>query len=166
MKVQKCMCPVHKNGTLIIFCIRPNQAVLDIIRLALLTPLRRLILPIIFLLVTFLFCLVDGLWIVLRWRVDRVEDLEPLCQRPCPDSPVEQGKTYQWRRSSVHELMLRASRYHHQISSFDFLVLPRDRSFTNSRCEGQGLIDCVYLITDIPTHRHSHEHDLLVQSRV
>lgn len=53
---------------------------------------------------------------------------------------------YQWSRASIDELMLGASRYHHEVSSFDILVLASYCGFANTRGEGQSLVDSVNLI--------------------
>ena len=88
--------------------------------------------------------------------------------------------------------MLSTSRHNHEVSSFDILVFTGNGGFAYSRGKSQGLIDSVDLwetsvsfwtggaedhpsqasrkartdlISDIPTDRHSHEHDLRVETR-
>lgn len=58
-----------------IFPTRINKTTLLILRLRLLTPVRRLVFPTLFFLVAFLFRLVYGFGIVFGGGVDRVEDL-------------------------------------------------------------------------------------------
>ena len=57
----------------------------------------------------------------------------------------KEAEGYQWCRSSVDELMLRASRHNHKVSSFDILVFTGNGSFTYAGSKGQGLVDGVNL---------------------
>ena len=54
-------------------------------------------------------------------------------------------ESYQRCRASIDELMLSASRHHHEVSSFDVLIFTSNSGFTDSGGEGQGLIDGVDL---------------------
>ena len=52
---------------------------------------------------------------------------------------------YQGCGTSIDKLMLGTSRYHHEVSSFDVLILAGYRGFANSGSESQGLVDGVDL---------------------
>lgn len=63
------------NFLLVVFSARLNQTSLLILSLWSASPVRRLIYALFLLLVSFLFCLVDGLGSVLGWGIYCVEDL-------------------------------------------------------------------------------------------
>lgn len=67
--------PNSQPPPLIILPTHLNQPLLLILSLRSPRPIRRLINPLFFLFISFLFCLVHGLRGVFGWRVDRVEDL-------------------------------------------------------------------------------------------
>lgn len=89
------------------------------------TPFRWHINSLLFLLVTLLFGLVNGGWLVLRRRIHRVQ--------------------YQRSGPSVDELMLSCCWNDDQVSCLDVLVLARNRGFAGASGEGQNLVDGVCL---------------------
>ena len=98
-----------------------DKPLILVVLLALTTPLRSDVDAVFFLLVTLLFGLVDRGRLVLRWRVDGIED--------------------QRCRTSIDELMLGACRDDNEISSLDVLVFPRNGGFAGTGGEGQDLVN-------------------------
>ena len=140
---------------LVIFPASLNQPSLLILSLRSASPVRCLIYSVFFLLISFLFRLVDGLRGVLGWRIDRVENLRSLAfitgQRDCGEA------TYERRGPSIHKLMLSTRRHNHKVSGFDILVFSGYCSFARSGCECQSLVDGVDLgLSELfPSNWHS-----------
>lgn len=55
------------------------------------------------------------------------------------------GVQYQGCRASVDELMLCACWYDDEVACFDVLILARDSGAAGAGCEGQDLVDGVFL---------------------
>ena len=101
------------------------QSQLLVFRLAPPSPLRRYINTILFLLIALCLVLVHARWFVLRRTVYSVQD--------------------QRRGSSVDELMLCACGHDDQVASLDILVFPGYGRFSCAGCEGEDLVDGVFL---------------------
>ena len=102
-----------------------NEPRLLVLSLALPRPVRRNINPILLFLIALFFRLVDCGRLVLRRAVYSVQD--------------------QWIRTCVDKLMLRPRRNNDKVSCFYILVLACDGGLACAGCEGQDLIDGVFL---------------------